>query len=71
MGLVGPIVQVNVLDVCLLTDSVNKAVCTKRKNMNCECWKQFYLDLRRADLVSNIGYYVMKNFMIFIGYIFL
>jgi len=39
---IGPIVQINVLDVCLLTDSVNTAVRTKRKNMNYECWKQFY-----------------------------
>jgi hypothetical protein len=39
---VGPIVQINVLDVCLLTDSVNTAVRTKRKNMIYECWKQFY-----------------------------
>jgi hypothetical protein len=34
---VEPIVQINVLDVCLLTDSVNTAACTKRKNMNYEC----------------------------------
>jgi len=34
---VEPIVQINVLDVCLLTDSVNTAVRTKRKNMNYEC----------------------------------
>jgi len=69
MGHVGPIVQVNVLDVCLLTNSVNRAVRTKRKNMNHECWKQFYWDLRRAGLVSNVGCYVMSNFMIYIGYV--
>lgn len=66
---VGPIVQINVLDVCLLTNSVNRAVRTERKNMNRECWKQFYWDLRRTGLLSNVGCYVMSNFMIYIGYV--
>jgi hypothetical protein len=66
---VGPIVQKNVPDVRLLTDSVNTAVRTKRKNLNYESWKQFYWDLRRAGLVNSVGYYVMRNCMIYIGYV--
>ena len=69
MERVGPILQINVLDVCLLTNSVNRAVRTKRKNTNYECWTQFCWDLRRAGLVSNVGYYIMRNFMIYVGYV--
>jgi hypothetical protein len=60
MERVGPIVQINVLDGCLLTDSVNTAVCTKRKNMNCECWKT-------VSWTSEDGFseqYIMRNCLI-------
>jgi hypothetical protein len=43
----GPIVRINVLDGCLLTDTVNTAVCTKRRNVYCVCvLEKFCVDLR-------------------------